>query len=32
MVYQDPSSALNPVLRIEPQVVECFTLLGHPDE
>ncbi len=30
MVYQDPSQALNPVLRIEPQVVECFTLLGHP--
>jgi peptide/nickel transport system ATP-binding protein len=30
MVYQDPSSALNPVLRVEPQVVECFTLLGHP--
>jgi peptide/nickel transport system ATP-binding protein len=30
MVYQDPGSALNPVLRIGPQVVECFTLLGHP--
>jgi peptide/nickel transport system ATP-binding protein len=30
MVYQDPSAALNPVLRIGPQVTECFTLLGHP--
>ncbi len=28
MVYQDPGAALNPVLRIEPQIVECFTLLG----
>jgi peptide/nickel transport system ATP-binding protein len=28
MVYQDPGAALNPVLRIGPQVVECFTLLG----
>jgi peptide/nickel transport system ATP-binding protein len=28
-VYQDPGSALNPVLRIGPQVRECFTLLGH---
>jgi peptide/nickel transport system ATP-binding protein len=28
MVYQDPGSALNPVLRIGPQVIECFTLLG----
>jgi peptide/nickel transport system ATP-binding protein len=28
MVYQDPGSALNPVLRIGPQVAECFTLLG----
>ena len=29
MVYQDPGSALNPTLRIGPQVIECFTLLGH---
>ena len=29
MVYQDPGSALNPSLRIGPQVIECFTLLGH---
>jgi peptide/nickel transport system ATP-binding protein len=28
MVYQDPSSSLNPVVRIGPQVVECFTVLG----
>ena len=28
MVYQDPGSALNPVLQIGPQVIECFTLLG----
>ena len=28
MVYQDPGSALNPVLKIGPQVIECFTLLG----
>jgi peptide/nickel transport system ATP-binding protein len=28
MVYQDPGSSLNPVLRIGPQVIECFTLLG----
>ena len=31
MVYQDPGSALNPVLRIEPQIVECFTLLGQSE-
>ena len=24
-----PGSALNPTLRIGPQVIECFTLLGH---
>ena len=29
MVYQDPGSALNPVLRIGQQVIECFTLLGQ---
>ena len=29
MVYQDPGGALNPTLRIGPQVIECFTLLGH---
>lgn len=29
MVYQDPGAALNPVLRVGPQVTECFTLLGH---
>ena len=32
MVYQDPGSALNPVLRIEPQIVECFTLLGQSQD
>jgi peptide/nickel transport system ATP-binding protein len=32
MVYQDPGSALNPTLRIGPQVIECFTLLGHKGE
>jgi peptide/nickel transport system ATP-binding protein len=30
MVYQDPGSALNPTLRIGRQVIECFTVLGHP--
>jgi peptide/nickel transport system ATP-binding protein len=29
MVYQDPGAALNPVLKVGPQVAECFTLLGH---
>ena len=29
MVYQDPGGALNPVLRIGPQVTECFSLLGQ---
>jgi peptide/nickel transport system ATP-binding protein len=29
MVYQDPGAALNPVLRIGPQIIECFTLLGQ---
>jgi peptide/nickel transport system ATP-binding protein len=28
MVYQDPGAALNPTLRVGPQVMECFTLLG----
>jgi peptide/nickel transport system ATP-binding protein len=28
MVYQDPGSSLNPVLKVGPQVIECFTLLG----
>ncbi len=29
MVYQDPGSALNPVLRVDAQVTETFTLLGQ---
>ena len=29
MVYQDPGSALNPTVKIGPQVVEGFTLLGR---
>lgn len=32
MVYQDPGSALNPVLRIGAQVAESFTLLGQTKE
>ena len=28
MVYQDPGSALNPTLKVGPQVVEAFTVLG----
>ncbi len=32
MVYQDPSGALNPTLKIGRQVVECFTVLGHDKE
>jgi peptide/nickel transport system ATP-binding protein len=28
MVYQNPGSALNPSIRIGPQVMEAFTLLG----
>jgi peptide/nickel transport system ATP-binding protein len=28
MVYQDPGSALNPNIRIGPQLMESFTLLG----
>jgi peptide/nickel transport system ATP-binding protein len=30
MVYQEPGSALNPTLRIGPQVEEAFTVLGVP--
>jgi peptide/nickel transport system ATP-binding protein len=29
MVYQDPGGALNPSMRIGPQVVEAFTVLGQ---
>ncbi|HET7170250.1 MAG TPA: dipeptide ABC transporter ATP-binding protein [Gaiellales bacterium] len=31
MVYQDPGAALNPSIRIGPQVEEAFTVLGHSD-
>ena len=31
MVYQNPGSALNPAIRIGPQVAEAFRLLGHDD-
>jgi peptide/nickel transport system ATP-binding protein len=30
MVYQNPGSALNPGLRVGPQVAEAFTVLGVP--
>ena len=29
MVYQDPGAALNPSMKIGPQVVEAFTILGQ---
>src|SRR5262245_12385721 len=29
MVYQDPGAALNPSLRIGPQLIECYTLPGR---
>ena len=29
MVYQDPGSALNPSMKIGPQVIEAFTILGQ---
>ena len=29
MVYQDPGAALNPSLRIGPQITEAFTVLGQ---
>src|SRR5262245_53353337 len=29
MVYQDPGAALHPSLRIGPQLIECYTLLGR---
>ncbi len=29
MVYQDPAQAMNPTLRVGPQVAECFALLGQ---
>jgi peptide/nickel transport system ATP-binding protein len=31
MVYQNPGSALNPAIRVGPQVAEAFRLLGHED-
>ena len=32
MVYQDPGAALNPVLKVGPQVAEAFTVLGQSAE
>lgn len=32
MVYQDPSTALNPSLRIGPQIADVFELLGVPKD
>jgi peptide/nickel transport system ATP-binding protein len=32
MVYQDPSQALNPTLRVGRQVIESFTVLGQSKE
>lgn len=29
MVYQDPVQAVNPVLKIGPQVAECFQIVGN---
>jgi peptide/nickel transport system ATP-binding protein len=29
MVYQDPGSSLNPTLKVGPQLVEAFTILGQ---
>src|SRR4029079_14729547 len=29
MVYQDPGAALNPTIKVGPQVVEAFTVLGQ---
>jgi peptide/nickel transport system ATP-binding protein len=29
MVYQDPAQAMNPTIRVGPQLVECFTVLGE---
>ncbi len=31
MVYQNPAAALNPSIRVGPQVAEAFKLLGHED-
>jgi peptide/nickel transport system ATP-binding protein len=29
MVYQDPAQAMNPTIRVGPQLIECFTILGE---